>query len=388
MQVNEADFTSSTSVTILPVGDANGYRFAFWNAAQFSNALQEFMGLEFDKHLGMGAQFIVDLYRTQPGTTNLPSVVAVKTARASTAQPSIKKSSVGLAPAGRDLATFIREIQILRHAPVRDHPNILKLLGSSWIPDVDGSPLPQCIVEYAPLGTLRDFLQSIVEPASIQSRMDLCFDVAIGLEFLHSCGIAHGDMKLSNLMVFPGDSEEGPLFRAKISDFGMSVARDDPDEQRVYRGTPGYVPPDVSSGDQLSQDDMYKCDIFAFGLCVWEVMNNGQPHRTMASLHASDRDSASLDTHPSNYSLLDEFDKFLSLHPIQDSGSSRDHRSSPYDTSNLVLPIETITANIKTLVHRSLDPVRTERWTATEMVKYIHERFKDAYCSSGYYSTD
>jgi serine/threonine protein kinase len=58
-----------------------------------------------------------------------------------------------------------------------------------------------------------------------------------GLQYLHSNGIIHRDLKLSNLLL-------NSKFELKIADFGLAVKLKDPlGEQKTMCGTPNYISP-------------------------------------------------------------------------------------------------------------------------------------------------
>jgi serine/threonine protein kinase len=66
--------------------------------------------------------------------------------------------------------------------------------GEDWI-----KTQPFLVLEYAEHRTLKD-------PPSCRSlstcSRNLALDTALGVNALHSCGIAHGDIKLENVLMF------------------------------------------------------------------------------------------------------------------------------------------------------------------------------------------
>lgn len=127
----------------------------------------------------------------------------------------------------RRLRAVVLEIQVMKHPPLRAHPNLPSVFGYGW-KTIGDSILPFIVVEYAGLGTLRDHIKNNdLRPEShIRDLEILLGDVVSGLIALHSCGIVHGDVKLDNVLVFP--SRDNPaLAIAKVADFGHAVVLND-----------------------------------------------------------------------------------------------------------------------------------------------------------------
>lgn len=135
----------------------------------------------------------------------------------------------------RRLQSVVREISIMHHQPLAQHPHILKLIGYGW--KVEGSsPLPYIVVEYGKGGDLRSYLQERRQSPP-KAKILHCGDVACGLMALHQCGIVHGDLKLNNVIMFESwDRPSGTI--AKLCDFGHSIllAVENPNQVR-YVGT-------------------------------------------------------------------------------------------------------------------------------------------------------
>ncbi|GJY55049.1 serine/threonine-protein kinase HT1-like protein [Tanacetum coccineum] len=118
-----------------------------------------------------------------------------------------------------------------------------------------------CIVsEYLKGGSLRSYLEKNRKkklPLKIVIRFAL--DIAKGLSYLHSEKIIHRDVKPDNMLM-----DEKKLI--KLADFGESVV------EPLYMkscevGTLGYMAPEVLSRKPYS----HKCDVYAFGICLWEI---------------------------------------------------------------------------------------------------------------------
>lgn len=137
----------------------------------------------------------------------------------------------------RRLNSVMLELRIMRHTPLRDHPNILKLLAYGWN-NQQNSALPYILVEFSPYGHFREFLQGN-KSLNMLAKEILISDVAAGLSALHLCGIVHGDVKLENALVFRSwDRPAGRI--VKLCDFGHSILTSVGDRQGMlkYWGSP------------------------------------------------------------------------------------------------------------------------------------------------------
>jgi serine/threonine protein kinase len=212
------------------------------------------------KDLGAGAVFQVTLRKSK--TT--PELYAVKTAHTADARGSSRTSSTatGVFP-------VLREIQVVSHAVAKIHPNILDVIGWDW----GTQRIPVVFVEYAELGTLKDFLPIHGSGLSAHQKRKLCLDVACGLNALHSIDIAHGDVKLTNTLVF-GNPKAG--YVAKVSDFSHSILGLSTRRKCTYPGSALYNAPEIRNrNDIVLSDRIPRCETFSFGLLVWEVVKNG-----------------------------------------------------------------------------------------------------------------
>jgi serine/threonine protein kinase len=141
----------------------------------------------------------------------------------------------------RRLRSVLREISIMHHAPLANHPNILSLIGYGWKLQKN-APRPYVVVEYGREGSFRSYLASQAgQLLPLKAKMILGGDVASGLMALHQCGIVHGDLKLDNVIIFQSwDRPSGAI--AKLSDFGHSIVLSVEDKgQQKYFGTTLYA---------------------------------------------------------------------------------------------------------------------------------------------------
>jgi ankyrin repeat protein/serine/threonine protein kinase len=172
-------------------------------------------------------------------------------------EPRSKKGSIYL--------MLRRELSVLDST--RGHPNIVKLLFIGWEKD---SLVPVLGLELAAFGTLEDFLASAnlsFEMHSIthHERTRITVDIMTGLQALHACGFAHGDLKPSNVLV-----QKDPMYRlcCKLTDFCGAIDLR-PGSRALngsHHGTPTWMAPEVLTAQSIP--DWTKCDVYSFGLLI------------------------------------------------------------------------------------------------------------------------
>ncbi len=101
-----------------------------------------------------------------------------------------------------------------------------------------------------------------LEPAE---AVHLLGEIAAGLDFAHSKGIIHGDLKPANIMV----TNEG---RAKVMDFGLArkVSQTDQGVGENW-GTPLYMAPEQGDAPPSRESDLYAFAVLAFELLAGSV---------------------------------------------------------------------------------------------------------------------
>ena len=216
--------------------------------------------------LGEGAVFKVSLY-----SHNIRGqLYAVKKAKLG---QNDKSSSSGKKNGPAGIFAAFKEIQVVSHAELKRHPNVVDIIGWDWADD----QAPVIFVEYSAPGSLQQFLLSSnkIEPGV---RRNLALDIACGLHGLHSADVAHGDVKLANTLVFP-DYCRG--WKAKISDFSHAIFGISLRRRSSYPGSGLYNAPEVRKRDAIIISDRLPCcETYSFGLLVWEILLQGKPFST------------------------------------------------------------------------------------------------------------
>jgi serine/threonine protein kinase len=223
------------------------------------------------------------------GTTCVVSSRAVSTKLASSVERGrteavlekiiVKRTRKGvLEPRSSAMRSFIAELRVRSHMPLRLHPNIVNLKGVAWDYE-DGEsniPRPLLLEEFAEERSLTHFWKKRnLTRMPFKAKADLCLDVAHGISILHECGIVHGDIKPDNILIFPRGDSRYETFTAKLTDFGHSVFEFE-DLHALPAFTKQYCAPEAdperNSNVRLTFDGMKRTDAYSFGLVVLSVV--------------------------------------------------------------------------------------------------------------------
>ncbi|KAH0625804.1 hypothetical protein JD844_034074 [Phrynosoma platyrhinos] len=132
-------------------------------------------------------------------------------------------------------------------------------------------PLTYMVMEYCVCG-MQEMLDSVPEKKFpvFQAHGYFC-QLIDGLEYLHSQGIVHKDIKPGNLLL----TTNGTL---KISDLGVAEALHpfaEDDMCRTSQGSPAFQPPEIANG--LDTFSGFKVDIWSAGVTLYNITTGLYP---------------------------------------------------------------------------------------------------------------
>ncbi|KAF4901975.1 putative serine/threonine-protein kinase [Colletotrichum fructicola] len=187
----------------------------------------------------------------------------------------VKHPKASFATAQGDSGAFAdaaTELQILRHPPLKGHDNIIELLAVMYHDTGEPLPgvpriMPALVLEYAEHGSLKTF-QEQGGGSSFVDQIQIAIDTAQGLKALHDCGIIHGDVKPSNLLVCRHETRS---FIVKLSDFGFSLSSGD---IHIIGHSEFFCAPE-SYGENIRPPYLEQLDIYCYGLTLLTIFESG-----------------------------------------------------------------------------------------------------------------
>jgi serine/threonine protein kinase len=158
-----------------------------------------------------------------------------------------------------DQTKFLREVETLARL---NHPCVLRILA--WTPQI-GRECAEIRTALAENGSLNSVLEKVDHGAQFPfwhptGQAILICGIALGMRFVHSKGIIHGDLKPSNILL-NGRGE------ALISDFGSS--RFESNDCTGEDGSVHYAAPELFRESAIHTG---QADVFTFGLLMYEIL--------------------------------------------------------------------------------------------------------------------
>ncbi|KAM6037608.1 non-receptor tyrosine-protein kinase TYK2 isoform 1-T2 [Theristicus caerulescens] len=195
------------------------------------------------RELGEGHFGKVSLYCYDPTNDGTGEMVAVKSLKSGCSQ--------------QLLTSWKREIEILK---TLYHENIVKYKGCC---SEQGEKIVQLIMEYVPLGSLRDYLPK--HNVSLAHILLFAQQICEGMAYLHSLHYIHRDLAARNVLL----ENENVV---KIGDFGLAKAI--PEGHEYYRVCEdGDSPVFWYAVECLKECKFYYAsDVWSFGVTLYELL--------------------------------------------------------------------------------------------------------------------
>lgn len=139
------------------------------------------------------------------------------------------------------------------------HPNIVHVFGILFKDD-------RCFLvnELIGGGNLFEFIHVEKQVPSVERRLCWMKEIALGMEFLHSCGIVHCGLKSPSVML--GDCMTAKLRICK----GSRLVDDLKDSQFDPVGNPTWMAPEIIKEGYAGVS--LKCDVYSYAVILYELV--------------------------------------------------------------------------------------------------------------------
>lgn len=182
------------------------------------------------------------------------------------------KQSLLVSASATQQADFEHEAKLM--TKLRPHPNVVHTFGLSVAKD-----RILLVMEYCARGSLTKYFKKEKTPLSVERKIKVVSDLAKGISHLHKNGIVHRDLAARNVLITKD-------WTAKISDFGMSRLIGNSDNKGTTASNIGpvrWMAPEAIRTKEYSA----KTDVWSFGITVWEIFLEAEPHAEMDLLDAA-----------------------------------------------------------------------------------------------------
>jgi len=150
-----------------------------------------------------------------------------------------------------------------------EHENVLKFHGIVY----DVGYLPAIVTPYCENGNILEFLNA--QKPGIKSILCQVHAISCGLQYLHSKGVVHGDLRAANILV---DDKGQPV----IADFGLTFVIDHGEfTTNKIAGPARWTAPEILDPPEGYDDEppySFQSDIFAFAMTVVEILTGKPPY--------------------------------------------------------------------------------------------------------------
>ncbi|EKE37303.1 hypothetical protein ENUP19_0020G0012 [Entamoeba nuttalli] len=179
----------------------------------------------------------------------------------------------------------LKKLQVLENMinEFKDEVLMLEKFRNEYIVHFYGAvmiPNKLCFVtEFAEYGSLSDLIEKRMKnnPLDEKLKIKFCLDAAKGIEYLHSNGILHRDIKPDNILAI--SLEKNVEINGKLTDFGSSRNINMLMTNMTFTkgiGTPVYMAPEILKKDKYKMPaDVYSFAVTMLHILMWDAPYQG-----------------------------------------------------------------------------------------------------------------
>jgi eukaryotic-like serine/threonine-protein kinase len=167
----------------------------------------------------------------------------------------------------RDPSFYLRFRREAQNAAALNHPSIVAVYDTGEAETPTG-PLPYIVMEYVEGVTLRDIVHTD-GPLPPRRAIEIIADACTALNFSHTAGIIHRDVKPANIMINDANA-------VKVMDFGIARAIADSSsvtQTAAVIGTAQYLSPEQARGEPVDR----RSDVYSLGCVLYEILTGDPP---------------------------------------------------------------------------------------------------------------
>ncbi|XP_009802290.1 mitogen-activated protein kinase kinase kinase 20-like [Nicotiana sylvestris] len=237
------------------------------NVNEFGDGVSWYRGAMLGKG-SFGHVYVAKLKNSRSKNGYLPSVMAVKSAEVSIS------------------GSIQKEREVLNN--IKGCPYIIRCYGDETTTDENGMMVYNLLLEYGSGGTLAERIKKLGNKGLPEFEVrSYTRSMLRGLNYIHTIGYVHCDMKPDNILLVLNSSKGSNEFRAKIGDFGLAKRENQSKKRRLetyWRGTPMYLSPEAVA-DSVQES---AADIWALGCIVFEMLTGKPPWNQKEDMDAED----------------------------------------------------------------------------------------------------
>ncbi|CAL8384036.1 unnamed protein product [Arctogadus glacialis] len=175
-------------------------------------------------------------------------------------------------------SALLREAELMRRG---ESPFVVRVSGvfRGRLPS-GGPSILGLVMDYMEQGSLADLQGVLCGPPPWPLAFRLSYQVALGMNFLHTLSppMLHMDLKPSNVLLDSG-------LNVKLTDFGLarfsqSMSRKSKVDSAEDGGTTSYMPPEAFRMDYRPSRSS---DMYSYGILLWSILTGQKPYNHVLS---------------------------------------------------------------------------------------------------------